>query len=66
MRFAASSSPTTRNKPRRLSPSKSFHKPMPTLTQRGYLVLADISGFTAFMAGTELEHSHDIPASCWS
>jgi len=33
---------------------------MPTLTQRGYLVLADISGFTAFMAGTELEHSHDI------
>jgi uncharacterized protein YndB with AHSA1/START domain len=33
---------------------------MPTLTQHGYLVLADISGFTAFMAGTELEHSHDI------
>jgi len=28
--------------------------------QHGYLVLADISGFTAFMAGTELEHSHDI------
>ncbi|MGH2523363.1 MAG: DUF2652 domain-containing protein, partial [Anaerolineales bacterium] len=31
-------------------------------TQHGYLALADISGFTAFMAGTELEHSHEILA----
>jgi uncharacterized protein YndB with AHSA1/START domain len=26
----------------------------------GYLVLADISGYTAFLTGTELEHSHAI------
>ena len=29
-------------------------------TQHGYLVLADISGYTAFVAGTELEHAHEI------
>jgi hypothetical protein len=29
-------------------------------TQTGYLVLADISGFTSFLATTELEHSHEI------
>ncbi len=29
-------------------------------TQRGYLILADISGYTRFMAGTELEHSQAI------
>ena len=29
-------------------------------TQHGYLVLADISGYTSFMAATELEHSHEI------
>jgi uncharacterized protein YndB with AHSA1/START domain len=29
-------------------------------TRRGYLVLADISGYTAFLAGTELEHANDI------
>jgi len=28
--------------------------------QHGLLVLADISGFTAFLAKTELEHAHDI------
>ncbi len=28
--------------------------------QHGLLVLADISGFTSFVAQTELEHSHDI------
>src|SRR3989304_6285278 len=28
--------------------------------ERGYLVLADISGFTAYLAGTELEHAHEI------
>jgi uncharacterized protein YndB with AHSA1/START domain len=30
--------------------------------QRGILVLADISGFTRFLAETELEHAHDILA----
>lgn len=28
----------------------------------GCLVLADISGYTAYLAGVELEHSHDILA----
>jgi uncharacterized protein YndB with AHSA1/START domain len=29
-------------------------------TRRGYLLLADISGYTAFLAGTELEHANAI------
>ena len=29
-------------------------------TQHGYLVLADISGYTSFVAATELEHAHEI------
>ena len=29
-------------------------------TQHGYLVLADISGYTSFVAGTELEHAQEI------
>jgi hypothetical protein len=29
-------------------------------TQHGYLVLADISGFTSYLAGVELEHANDI------
>ena len=29
-------------------------------TQRGYLLIADISGYTSYVAGTELEHSKDI------
>ncbi|HLF00846.1 MAG TPA: DUF2652 domain-containing protein, partial [Anaerolineales bacterium] len=29
-------------------------------TQHGYLVLADISGYTSYLAGTELEHAHEI------
>jgi len=33
---------------------------MDTTTQHGYLLLADISGYTSFVAGTELEHSHEI------
>jgi len=33
---------------------------METKTQHGYLVLADISGFTSYVAGTELEHAHEI------
>ena len=33
---------------------------METKTQHGYIVLADISGYTAYVAGTELEHSHEI------
>jgi hypothetical protein len=30
--------------------------------QHGYLILAVISGYTAFLAGTELDHSHAILA----
>jgi hypothetical protein len=33
---------------------------MSTTPQRGYLVLSDISGYTSFVAGTELDHSHEI------
>jgi hypothetical protein len=29
-------------------------------TQRGYLILADISGFTSYLAGSELDHANDI------
>lgn len=28
--------------------------------QQGYFVLADISGFTAYLAGVELDHAHEI------
>ena len=28
--------------------------------KQGYLLLADISGYTAFLTGTELEHAHAI------
>lgn len=30
------------------------------VTQHGYLLLADISSYTSFVAGTELEHAQDI------
>ena len=33
---------------------------MSVVTQHGSLVIADISGYTSFLAGTELEHSHEI------
>lgn len=33
---------------------------MSSATQHGYLVIADISGYTSFVARTELEHSHEI------
>lgn len=33
---------------------------MDTQTQHGYLVLADISGFTSYLAQVELEHAHEI------
>jgi uncharacterized protein YndB with AHSA1/START domain len=33
---------------------------MATRTQRGYLIIADISGYTAYLTGTELEHAQDI------
>ena len=33
---------------------------MSTAMQNGYLVIADISGYTSFVAKTELEHSHEI------
>jgi len=29
-------------------------------TKRGYLVLADISGYTSYLVGTELEHARDV------
>jgi class 3 adenylate cyclase len=32
-------------------------------TQHGYLLIADISGYTSFLAGTELEHAQDILAA---
>lgn len=33
---------------------------MNTIPQHGYLLIADISGYTSFVARTELEHSHEI------
>jgi hypothetical protein len=33
---------------------------MGSVTQHGCLVIADISGYTSFVAKTELEHSHEI------
>src|SRR3972149_1384160 len=33
---------------------------MPTTTQHGFLIIADISGYTSFVAKTELEHSQEI------
>ena len=33
---------------------------MSALTQHGYLIIADISGYTSFVAKTELEHSQEI------
>jgi hypothetical protein len=33
---------------------------MSSVTQHGYFVIADISGYTSFVAKTELEHSHEI------
>ena len=36
---------------------------MNTRTDRGFLVLADVSGFTAFVTSTELEHGSEIIAA---
>jgi class 3 adenylate cyclase len=33
---------------------------MPSTTQQGYLLLADISGFTSFLAKSELDHANEI------
>ena len=33
---------------------------MSTIVQHGFLIIADISGYTSFVAKTELEHSHEI------
>jgi class 3 adenylate cyclase len=33
---------------------------MAPLTQSGYFLLTDLSGYTSFVAKTELEHAHDI------
>lgn len=30
--------------------------------ERGCLMLADISGYTSYLTGVELEHSHDVLA----
>jgi uncharacterized protein YndB with AHSA1/START domain len=35
---------------------------MLTPTERGCLVLADITGYTAYLAGAELDHAHDVLA----
>ena len=35
---------------------------MESKTQHGYLFLADISGYTSYLAGTELDHAHEILA----
>jgi uncharacterized protein YndB with AHSA1/START domain len=35
---------------------------MAEAVRQGFLVLADISGYTAYLTGVELEHSHDILA----
>jgi hypothetical protein len=32
------------------------------IVRQGYLVLADISGYRTYLAGVELEHSHDVLA----
>ncbi|HMA36137.1 MAG TPA: DUF2652 domain-containing protein [Chloroflexia bacterium] len=33
---------------------------MSTRAQQGYLLLADISGYTSFLADTEIEHAHEV------
>ncbi len=33
---------------------------MDTQIQHGYLMLADISGYSAYLAGVELDHAHEI------
>jgi hypothetical protein len=33
---------------------------MDTQIQHGYLILADISGYSAYLAGVELDHAHEI------
>lgn len=35
---------------------------MSAVTQHGYLLIADITGYTSFVAGTELDHSYEILA----
>ena len=35
---------------------------METMKQYGYLVLADISGYTSYVASTEIEHSQEVLA----
>jgi len=39
---------------------------MAEIVRRGCLLLADISGYTAFVGGVELEHAHDILADLLS
>ena len=39
---------------------------MDSRTKRGYLLLADLSGFTAFLTASELEHAHAMKVSQWA
>src|SRR3954468_24159602 len=43
-----------------LTPVQCLDMPDVDPIRRGYLLLADISGYTAFLTGTELEHAHAI------
>ena len=36
----------------------------PRRSREGYLVIADIAGYTSFLTGTELEHAQDIIEEC--
>src|SRR5574341_41652 len=44
----------------RRSRMRSVTEQTETRTRQGYLLLADISGYTAFLTGTELEHAQEI------
>ena len=44
----------------RIRTACSGHCTMTPATQRGFLILADITGFTPFVATTELDHSQEI------
>jgi uncharacterized protein YndB with AHSA1/START domain len=52
----------TRGARRRARCARSATYLMAETVRQGCLVLADISGYTAYLSGVELEHSHDILA----
>src|SRR5439155_10668275 len=43
-------------------PFRSYHPAAMPGVERGCLLIADISGYTAYLSGVELEHAHDILA----